>query len=245
MPLNARQLEEQIAAFSRTLTPEAVYYWERHQPRYRYLLALVNDLQTRYSFDRILDVGMGFQTVLLSRLLPGSRVDCLGVEQDDRFRPDGDFTFHPADLNEVALQDPETWPVDANYDLIVFMEVLEHLYTPPDRVLRYLSSLLAKGGIIITTTPNAAWLKNRLKMILGRNPFELLKADRRDMGHIREYTRAELETVFTTVGLEKLRFERRGLYHFNNLKDNIYSRFADLTHPSLRRTLIAVHQKPA
>jgi hypothetical protein len=37
--------------------------------------------------------------------------------------------------------------------------------------------------------------------------------------------------------------ERRGLYRFNNAKDNIYSRIADWTHPSLRRTLVAVCQK--
>jgi hypothetical protein len=37
--------------------------------------------------------------------------------------------------------------------------------------------------------------------------------------------------------------ERRGLYRFNNAKDNIYSRIADWTPPSLRRTLVAVCQK--
>ena len=63
------------------------------------------------------------------------------------------------------------------------------------------------------------------------------------MGHIREYTLTELEDAFADTGLTKLKLDRRGLYNFNNPKDNFYSWLADATHPSLRRTLIGVYQK--
>jgi SAM-dependent methyltransferase len=239
----AHHVEVETAALSRTLSPEAVYYWERHQPRFRYLMELVAELRETHRLDRVLDIGMGFQTVMLSRLLPNSRVDCLGVYEDDRFRPAKEFTFYSADLNDLAVPNQTSCVVEAKFDLIVFMEVLEHLYTPPELVLAFLASRLNEGGVLILTTPNAAWLKNRLKLFLGKNPFELLKADRKNMGHIREYTKAELEKVLADVGLKKLKFERRGLYRFNNAKDNCYSRIAELTHPSLCRTLIAVYQK--
>lgn len=207
-------------------------------------MELVEELRATRRLDRVLDIGMGFQTLMLSRLLPQSRVDCLGVYQDERFQPARDFTFYSADLNDLALPGHPSCAVDAKFDLIVFMEVLEHLYTPPELVLSFLASCLNDGGVIILTTPNAAWLKNRLKMLWGRNPFELLKADRKNMGHIREYTKTELEKVFADVGLRQLKFERRGLYRFNHWKDNAYSRFAELTHSSLCRTLVAVYEKP-
>ncbi len=243
MESNTQKVELELAAFSRTLSPEAGYYWERHLPRYRYLCSLIEDLRADHTFDHILDIGMGFQTMLLSRLLPDSQVDCLGVEQDNRFAPSRNFTFRNCDLNDVAVAGFDRHSIAVRYDLIVFMEVLEHLYTPPHLVLEYLASLLNDGGVIILTTPNAAWLKNRLKMLRGKNPFELLKADRKDMGHIREYTLDELQNAFAHTGLNMLRLERKGLYYFNNPKDNFYSRLADATHSSLSRTLVAVYQK--
>jgi SAM-dependent methyltransferase len=243
MTHSAKQIESDIARWSCEMSPEARYYWERHQPRYTYLIELLEELRKHHSFERILDVGMGFETVLLSKLFSESRVDCLGAYEDERFRPLNNFAFYKVDLNDVATEANVCQACAGKYDLIVFMEVLEHLYTPPDIVLRYLASLLRDGGIIIATTPNAVWLKNRLKMLLGKNPFELLRANRTDMGHIREYTQTELSKVLSDSGLTKLVLESRGLYRFNNLKDNCYSFIADFTFPSLRRSLVAVAQK--
>ncbi len=236
------KIEDEFAASARAWSPEAVYYWDSHLPRYRYFAGLLGDLGARQAFDRVLDIGMGFQTLLLRKLLPESQIDCLGVYHDPRFSAEGKSAFLPGDLNKLAH---ESGPgnLAGGYDLIVFMEVLEHLYTPPDLVLRYLSSLLSAGGVIVVTTPNAAWLKNRLKMLRGRNPFETLRANPSDMGHIREYTAGELEAAFAGTGLRKVRAERRGLYRFNNPKDKFYSWIADITHPSLRRTLVAVYRK--
>lgn len=232
-----------MAEFSKRLSPEAAIYWQRHRPRYRYLMDLLEHMRANHAFHRILDIGMGFQTLLISKLFPESRVDCLGIYEDDRYRPANAFTFHAMDLNDVALKEHPQAAASGPFDLIVFMEVLEHLYTPPETVLRFLASILRDGGVIVITTPNAAWLKNRIKMLCGKNPFEMLKSDRKNMGHIREYTKLELERSLAAAGLKKLFVERRGLYHFDNIKDNIYSRIADLTHPSLRRTLVAVYQK--
>ena len=189
------KIEDEFAASARAWSPEAVYYWDSHLPRYRYFAGLLGDLGARQAFDRVLDIGMGFQTLLLRKLLPESQIDCLGVYHDPRISHEGNSAFLPGDLNKLAH---ESGPghLAGGYDLIVFMEVLEHLYTPPDLVLRYLSSLLSAGGVIVVTTPNAAWLKNRLKMLRGRNPFETLRANPSDMGHIREYTAAELEAIF-------------------------------------------------
>src|SRR5208283_1276678 len=105
-------------------------------------------------FPRILDVGMGFEAPILGRMFPESRVDCLGICEDARYSPGSDFTFHRVDLNEAPLEPNSGGPAPDEFDLIVFMEVLEHLVLPPDLVIGYLAARLRDGGILIVTTPN-------------------------------------------------------------------------------------------
>lgn len=233
-----------MARLSETLSTEARVYWQRHEPRFRYLAALAEGLRQVAPIRRILDVGMSFEVPLLCGLFPDARVDCLGIYDDERFRPAGEYAFHELDLNDVR-PDQHVGPTGTYYDLIVFMEVLEHLCVPPEQVLRFLGGLLTPGGHLVITTPNAAWVKNRWKMLRGRNPFELLKPDPKNRGHIREYTRAELEQAIAKAGLACVRFECRGLYRFDNTKDNALSALADVLHPSLRRTLVALCTRPA
>jgi 2-polyprenyl-3-methyl-5-hydroxy-6-metoxy-1,4-benzoquinol methylase len=191
----------------------------------------------------VLDIGMSYQTVILDRALPNVRIDCLGFERDDRYKTWNLAVFHKVDLNDLsALKTSCVGDLD-RYDLVVCMEVLEHLYTPPSVILEYFAAQLAPGGVLVVTTPNAAWLKNRIKLLCGKNPFEMLTSDRERMGHVREYTKEELEQAFASAGLRPILFERRGLYRFNNLKDSIYSWVADHLHGSLRRTLVAVYEK--
>jgi len=243
MKPNLARIEGEMRELSRRMAPDAAYYWDRHRPRYRHFMRILADLGSNREFPRILDVGMGFEALILGRMFPESRVDCLGNCEDARYRPGSDFTFHRVDLNEAPLEPESGAPAPDEFDLIVFMEVLEHLVLPPDLVIGYLAARLRKGGILIVTTPNAVWLKNRLKMICGKNPFETLRRDRNDMGHIREYTRSELERAFEPSGLRRILLESRSLYRFNNTKDEVYSRIADLVHPSLRRSLVAVYRK--
>jgi hypothetical protein len=103
----------------------------------------------------------------------------------------------------------------------VFAEVLEHLYTSPVLVLAALRRLLAPGGVLIVQTPNAASLPKRLKLLAGRNPFELIREDRSNPGHFREYTLDEIlwfaaQTNFDVVR-QSLRFyfDARYAHHEN------------------------------
>jgi SAM-dependent methyltransferase len=48
------------------------------------------------------------------------------------------------------------WPQCGAFDLIVFSEVIEHLSIAPEFVFGCLGSLLAEGGFLVCSTPNAA-----------------------------------------------------------------------------------------
>lgn len=90
----------------------------------------------------------------------------------------------------------------SRFDLIVFAEVIEHLFAAPYAALAWLRYLLGDGGVILCTTPNAASLLRRLKLLLGRNPSEPLRYDLNNPGHIHEYTKKELYELGRLAGLE-------------------------------------------
>lgn len=159
-----------------------------HAPRYAVLLDLLRDeLGRRGGNGLVLDIGNSpFSELAAERL--GTRIDNLGLHGEFE-TPVGQS--HWFDLNQAA--DPERWRTDMpTYEVIVFAEVIEHLHTAPQLVLRFLRSLLSPGGSLIVQTPNAAVLHNRVQLLLGRNPFEMIREQTNDPGHFREYTKREL-----------------------------------------------------
>ncbi len=171
-----------------------------HAPRYRYLLSVVE----RYLpvGGDVLDVGLSPFTDILRRRL-GRSVDTLGLEpggQDPRH-----FQF---DLN--ALADPHAArPALPRYALIVFAEVMEHLHTSPLLPLTFFRDHLVDGGVLVVQTPNAASLGKRVKLLAGLNPYEMIREDRSNPGHFREYTARELGRLAARAGLTVIHLDRR------------------------------------
>ena len=233
----------EVTRHSLTLADEAQYYWERHEIRYRFMIEKLMMYCPYRPGLRLLDVGMGFETILLRHVYPDADIDCLGVYYDGRFSPGAPHAYFNSDLNLLSSNTTPSISLVCRYDMIVFMEVLEHLIIPPRIALKYLASMLTASGIIFITTPNAAWLKNRLKMLRGKNPFESLRMTQTDFGHIREYTKDELVTEIGLAGLDIVEFSREGIYYFRSVKDQFYSKLSDVLHPSLSRTCAAVCRK--
>ncbi|HEX9940508.1 MAG TPA: hypothetical protein VGG03_00715 [Thermoanaerobaculia bacterium] len=152
-------------------------YVAYHAPRYAYLLEILD----RYGVgpgSTLLDIGPSRLTALIHERF-GIAVDSLGFGED-RVTPEGrHFGF---DLN--LTQRTETWRRDLpRYDFVVMAEVLDHLYTAPQFALSFVRALLVDDGCIVLQIPNAASLPKRLKLLLGRNPFEMIRVDRQNPGH--------------------------------------------------------------
>src|SRR6185312_6392677 len=151
-------------------------YLECHAKRYAHLLNTVGALiATRRDPLAALDIGPGFQTTLLHAAFPTLQIDTLG----GGFVPDFVRRHHEFDLND--FNHPDRDPGLAQYDLIIFCEVIEHLYTMPETVLARLRPHLRPGGALIMQTPNAVQWRHRVRMALGRNPYDRIIASR--MGH--------------------------------------------------------------
>jgi hypothetical protein len=127
------------------------------------------------------------------------RISTLGWA-DPRLAPPGIIEEHVQwDLNQELSGNEFT---SAPFDVILMAETIEHLYTAPKIVIRGLLRLLSsRGGRFVIQTPNAVALNKRCELVLGRNPYEMIREDATDPGHFREYTAQELIEIGRSLGL--------------------------------------------
>lgn len=188
----------EVSFFDKYLESGYVHF---HKPRF---IKLLNTFFAKYQEgDDVLDIGSSVLTKALRSKI--QKVDTLGFSADSEDSHGNNYYF---DLNES--REKILWRKDIpQYDKIVFCEVIEHLYTSPSQVLSFINSCLKPNGHVFIQTPNAVALNKRLKMILGKNPFELIREDYKNPGHFREYTAAELVTYLKKAGfdIEHLSFE--------------------------------------
>lgn len=181
-------------------------YLEMHSNRFADILRLCKS-QVPDASSRVLDIGRSELTTYLLNFY--QNVHTLGLEPsiDDgghRETTTMDSVPHITfDLLNSHLV--SSWPDCGRFDLIVFSEVIEHLSIAPEFVLAILGSLLTERGILVCTTPNAAEIGKRVRLLLGMNPYERLRLYSPNPGHVREYTRQELISLAKSVGLKCVR----------------------------------------
>ncbi|WP_176957504.1 class I SAM-dependent methyltransferase [Mariprofundus sp. KV] len=116
------------------------------------------------------------------------------------------------DLNVIQVDvEQEGLPLrDGSVNLIVFTDTFEHLRIDPIFVLEEMARVLAPDGTLYLTTPNFYRLGNIARILLGKGPMnhplnEYLKLRRAGhMGHVREYTAKELESLLKFAGFTDL-----------------------------------------
>jgi methionine biosynthesis protein MetW len=106
-------------------------------------------------------------------------------------------------LEEAYVADvtrPELYPFFGRrkFDVIVFSDILEHLYDPA-QVLTSHYQLLAPGGHVLISLPNIAIWNVRLSIMAGR--FQYQDTGTLDRTHIRFFTRATFRKFTRETGL--------------------------------------------
>jgi hypothetical protein len=193
------------------LSPDEQVYFRTHKRRYALLLDLVEGLAPA----RILVVGPSFESALLRERLPDATVDTLGWF-DHRF-PLREGERHV----ELDLNDGE-YPELGAHDVVVCCEVIEHLHVPAARVFRFLATALAPDGHLVLQTPNATALPKRIRMLLGRNPYEPIRDEPGNPGHFHEYTVSELRAAVEEAGLEVERLLTANYFDHGSWKNRAY-----------------------
>jgi 2-polyprenyl-3-methyl-5-hydroxy-6-metoxy-1,4-benzoquinol methylase len=200
-----------LASFWRAaaLPPDRQAYAEFQARRYPSIVHFLADSPPTAE-SRVLDLGGGIGSLAVALhaafggrydvadflpVPPGVRAAQLahGIDRADRC----DLTKRPA---------MEALP--GGYDLILFVEVLEHLLVNPLLLFREIRDHLGPRGRVFLTTPNAARLGNRLRLLRGRSIQELGRYPRTGegvYGHVVEYTRGELDRLLAAERMRKVR----------------------------------------
>mgnify|MGYP000501243773 CR=1 FL=1 len=178
--------------------PAPQRFWHRRK------LELVRSLTPPRAGMRALDVGCGSGVVAAFLADQGAEVDAVDTNEDAlRFARSqfegGNLRFHLTAANEMAF-------ADGSFDLIVCLEVIEHLPAAQVAALfGLLGRLLAAQGVLLVTTPNGAslWpLIERAMDLFGLSP------PMHGEQHITRFTRGRLEHALKAAGLEVLRSGR-------------------------------------
>lgn len=120
------------------------------------------------------------------------------------------ISFVNWNLEEVPYPLP-----DGTFDAVVMTEVFEHLRDYPIRSLHEVRRILRPGGNLYFTTPNAAYIGNRLRLAAGRNiatPLHDWIGGLPHARHAREYTFDEAHALMREAGLEPTLATSRHLY---------------------------------
>lgn len=150
------------------------------------------------SSGSILDVGCGRGTTLNLLHSQYPSADLLGVEINHEVSTTAKWPVlvGSIDENRIRMRLEDSGP----YDLILAMDILEHL-TDPWETLRYLSSILAKGGQIILSLPNISNAKVLLPLIFN-DSFSYVEAGILDKTHLRFFTKKTACDLVLSSGLE-------------------------------------------
>ncbi|HEU4331705.1 MAG TPA: class I SAM-dependent methyltransferase [Lapillicoccus sp.] len=98
------------------------------------------------------------------------------------------------------------YPLDEGaYDGVIFTEVFEHLRDYPVRSLEEVARVLRPGGFLFFSTPNAAYLRNRVDLLRGRSVYTPMPdwiGGVIHARHAREYLFSEVDEAMRIAGLD-------------------------------------------
>jgi SAM-dependent methyltransferase len=157
----------------------------------------------------VLDIGCGNGAILGEIRQLGSWKLC-GLESSETAvslaRSQGfDVRLADATTGLETLFEPET------FDLIISVEVIEHVYDPRG-LLRQAHSLLRPNGRLLLTTPYHGYWKNLLIAALGKcdSHYDPLW----DCGHIKFWSRKTLSAALLDAGYSDIHFCGAGRFRY-------------------------------
>jgi 2-polyprenyl-3-methyl-5-hydroxy-6-metoxy-1,4-benzoquinol methylase len=166
-----------------------------------YLWEPVIGLCDEFGAKRVLDLGCGNGTFARELIDAGFEVvgcdpSANGVDYATQLVPSARFI-------KAGVYDDPALVGDTPFDVIISMEVVEHLFFPA-RLPRFAARLLRPGGHLIVTTPYHGYLKNLILSLTNKwdhhfDPFW-------DGGHVKFWSRRTLTTLIEEEGFTVDRF---------------------------------------
>lgn len=217
-------------------------YYLQYKPRYWNSLKYICQLPLPES-PRILEIGGGQIALLCQKLF---NYEGTVADLNEKYKQgilDHNLLFRCCDLLHDDLEERDY------FDLVVMLEVIEHMPIPPYIVLEKIKSWIKPGGILFLTTPNLYRFRNLVRLAIGLPVFATFYIPDRGsgIGHPLEYSREHLTWQLEKAGFESIHIELRQLDNagtklWTQLGRIIASPF--LLRPLWRDRLVVIAQKP-
>jgi len=158
---------------------------------------------------QVLDVGCA--TGNLAEVLAGRGCRVTGIDIDPEAARQAEKHCERVIVGDVESLDLGAELDEADFDVIVFGDVLEHLKDPL-QTLRRFKPFLQTEGYVIASIPNIAHGSVRLALMQGR--FRYRSLGLLDDTHLRFFTRETVEQLFKDAGflIADLRRTTRGVF---------------------------------
>lgn len=146
--------------------------------------------------SRVLDIGAADASVARVLVQRGCRV--WGVEANELAAAQAKEVCEDVVVGDVELLGLDSTFAGMSFDVVLLLDVLEHLREPGE-LLRKAAGLLSPHGCVITSIPNVAHGAVRLQLLKGR--FAYTELGLLDQTHLRFFDRASVEAMFRDAGL--------------------------------------------
>lgn len=183
---------------------------------------------------QLLDIGTSPLTFILKKRYPHIQISTLDISDNMKKRcQKAKIKFIKANLNTTSL------PNDTKYDLVIFLEVLEHLKSDHTLILEWIAKILKPRGICLLQTPNKYSTKALLLKLVGLPIWDLL-SKRPDyspeFAHFKEYSLTELVNLIKQQPNLEVLNANYSLYY-----DTLESSMVYRNHATLLKPLLFVH----
>jgi len=178
-------------------------YYAIERPRYWRSLEFLSSLEIPRP-ARILEIGGG-QMAILRKHLFGDQCT-VGDISRDYVAPLEKAGVDHVILNLLSFDENE---VRQKFDVIILLEVIEHLPVPAYVIFEKLKTLLAPSGTIFLTTPNLFRLRNLARMAAGIDYLDVYTFPQPGvgLGHQLEYTAQHLRWQLEKADMDIIMLE--------------------------------------
>ena len=218
-PLTKEALRERFLRLSRhvaAIDPADWYgsYLEAQQHRFLSDLEIVTRAVRPPA--RVLDIGCSPPFTLVTLRSLGYEVTGIDVNPSSFANSQREFGFEAVSCNIEQERLPFA---DQSFDVVLMCEVFEHLRINPVNTMREVHRLVKRGGFLHLTTPNLLSLGGLNGLLIKQRGTFATTRDLYDeldhvniygfSGHVREYTRNEVEGFLRKVGFARVESQFR------------------------------------